>query len=350
MVPVSPASPSTPPRYTVLCVGELLFRLGAPGHELLLQSPRLEVHAGGAEANVAVALAHFGHVARMASVVPRNRLGEAARAELRRLGVDATPVVDGPGRMGLYFYETGAMQRASEVLYDREGSAFARVDPARFDWSALLEGVDLLHVSGVTPAVSASAATLALDAMQAAATRGIEVSFDGNFRQKLWEARGVDPRPVLHALLQCATVAFADQRDMAVVLGLDTAGLDPEAAFARAADAAFAAFPRLRLMAATRRDAGQVGHQSLGALAATRTQRVVLPARPLHGVVDRIGAGDAFAAGLLHGLRDGRPLEATLRFALAAGCLKHALPGDVARFDVATVESALDDGPADVRR
>jgi 2-dehydro-3-deoxygluconokinase len=350
MTPVSPVRPPAQARNAVLCVGELLFRLGAPGHELLLQSPRLEVHAGGAEANVAVALAHFGHVARMASVVPHNRLGEAARAELRRLGVDAAAVIDGPGRMGLYFYETGAMQRPSEVLYDRESSAFARVDPTRFDWHALLDGVDLLHVSGVTPAVSANAATLAVDAVRAAAARGIEVSFDGNFRSKLWEARGVDPRPPLHALLQCATIAFADHRDMAVVLGLDTSGLDAGAAFGRAAEAAFAAFPRLRLMAATRRDAGQVGHQNLGAQAATREQRVALPARPLQGVVDRIGAGDAFAAGLLHGLRDGRPLEAALRFALAAGCLKHALPGDVARFGVEAVEAALDDGPADVRR
>lgn len=330
----------------VLCFGELLFRLGAPGRETLLQTPRLDVHFGGAEANVAIALARFGHQVRMASVVPANALGEAARGELRRHGVDADAVGDGPGRMGLYFLETGAMQRASAVLYDRAGSAFALAEPSHHDWPALLRGARLLHLSGVTPAVSANAARAALDAARAAVEAGVAVAFDGNFRQTLWQARDSDPRPVLRELMACARVLFADARDIALVLG-DGAGASD---FTSAAQAAFAAFPRLQVMAATRRAAGATDRQALGADLATRDARVSLDAVPLDGVVDRIGGGDAFAAGVLHGLLGGRDARESLRFGLASACLKHAVPGDFIRFDAAAVEAVLREERVDVRR
>lgn len=330
----------------VLCFGELLFRLGAPGREALLQSPRLDVHFGGAEANVAIALARFGHRVRMASVVPANPLGAAARGELRRHGVDATAVRDGPGRMGLYFLETGAMQRASTVLYDRAGSAFALAEPGDHDWPALLHGTRLLHLSGVTPAVSANAAQAALDAARVAVEAGIGVAFDGNFRQSLWQARNVDPRPVLRELMACASVLFADARDLALVLGADAGASD----FTTAAQAAFGAFPRLQAMAATRRAASAADRQSLGADLATRGARISLEAAPLDGVVDRIGGGDAFAAGVLHGLLDGRNARESLRFGLASACLKHAVPGDFIQFDATAVEAVLREERVDVRR
>lgn len=330
----------------VLCFGELLLRLGAPGREALLQTPRLDVHFGGAEANVAIALARFGHRVRMASVVPANALGEAARGELRRHGVDADAVREGPGRMGLYFLETGAMQRASAVLYDRAGSSFALAEPSHHEWPPLLSGARLLHLSGVTPAVSANAAQAARDAARAAVDAGVAVVFDGNFRQSLWQARDADPRPVLRELMACARVLFADHRDIALVLG-DAAGADD---FDGAARAAFAAFPRLQWMAATRRAAGAADRQALGADLATRDVRISLDAVPLDGVVDRIGGGDAFAAGVLHGLLEGREAREALRFGLASACLKHAVPGDFIRFDAAAVESLLREDRVDVRR
>ncbi|HOU66170.1 MAG TPA: PfkB family carbohydrate kinase, partial [Thermomonas sp.] len=137
----------------VVCFGELLLRLAAPGNELLLQRPHLDVHVGGAEANVAVALASFGHGVAMAGTLADNALGRAARDQLRRNGVDTTPLAFAPGRMGLYFYTTGAGQRPSEVLYDRAHSAFAEASPAGYDWPALLAGARLLHLSGITPAL-----------------------------------------------------------------------------------------------------------------------------------------------------------------------------------------------------
>jgi 2-dehydro-3-deoxygluconokinase len=335
------AGPAEP---AVLCFGELLFRLAAPGRETLLQTPRLEVHFGGAEANVAIALAGFGHRVRMISTVPANALGAAARAELRRHGVEADGVRDGPGRMGLYFLQTGAMQRASEVLYDRAGSAFAEADAAGYDWPGLLHGVRWLHLSGVTPAVSATAADAALAAARAAVAAGIPVSFDGNYRQSLWAARGVDARPVLRELMATASVLFADQRDVGLVLGADVDDFDA------AARAAFAAWPRLTHIAATQRDAGAVDRQALGASIATRQSRVTLAPRTLDGVVDRIGGGDAFAAGVLHGLFEARALDATLAFGHACACLKHSVPGDFIRFGADTVESLLREERVDVRR
>jgi 2-dehydro-3-deoxygluconokinase len=339
-----PTMADQPTADAVLCFGELLFRLGAPGRETLLQSPRLDVHFGGAEANVAIALAGFGHRVRMVSTLPANALGAAARGELRRHGVDADAVQDGPGRMGLYFLQTGAMSRASEVLYDRAGSAFALADAARYDWPRLLRGARWLHLSGVTPAVSAVAADAAVAAARAAVAAGVPVSFDGNFRQSLWAVRGADPRPVLRELMDCATVLFADHRDIGLVFGMDVADFDASA------QAAFAAMPRLTHLAATRRAAGAADRQALGADLATRSTRVTLAPRALDGVVDRIGGGDAFAAGFLHGLLQGRDADAMLGFALACACLKHSVPGDFVRFGVDAVDSLLREERIDVRR
>ena len=166
----------------VVCFGELLLRLGAPGNQLLLQSPTLDVHAGGAEANVGVSLAHFGHDVAMISVVADNPLGAAVAGELRRHGVDTSRVRRSDGRMGLYFLTTGAGHRPSEVVYDRADSAFASARADSYDWPALLQGAQWLHLSGVSPALGMEAAQATLAAARAANERGIKVSFDGNFR------------------------------------------------------------------------------------------------------------------------------------------------------------------------
>ena len=177
----------------IACFGELLLRLTAPGRELLLQTGRLDVHVGGAEANVAIGLARLGHDAAMISRLPGNALGEAALGHLRRYGVATDGVAAGPGRMGLYFLSPGAGLRASDIVYDREGSSFALAGPGDFDWETLLAGVDLLHLSGITPALGPNSAEAAIAAAEAARARGIPVSFDGNYRAQLWETLGQRP-------------------------------------------------------------------------------------------------------------------------------------------------------------
>ena len=179
----------------VVCFGELLIRLTAPGRELLLQSERLNVCIGGAEANVAVGLATLGHASAMVSRVPANPLGEAAVRHLRGYGVDVLGTSTGAGRMGLYFVSPASGVRPAAITYDREQSSFARAEADAYDWETLLDGADLLHLSGITPAVSASAAAAAIAAAEAAKARGVRVSFDGNYRAQLWNKRDCDPRP-----------------------------------------------------------------------------------------------------------------------------------------------------------
>ena len=335
----------------VVCFGELLLRLGAPGHQLLLQTPALDVHCGGAEANVGVSLAHFGHDVAMVSVIADNPLGTAVTGELRKHGVDTSRVHRSEGRMGLYFLTTGAGHRPSEVVYDRADSAFATARAAGYDWPALLQGAQWLHLSGVSPALGAEAAQATLNAARAACALGIKVSFDGNFRPKLGERWGGDAQAILRDLFDCAHIVFADYRDIGVVLGGEFPQADAQARVDAAAAMAFAAFPRLQDLACTQRTAHSVGHHSLGAMLLGRDGiRAVAPAEELTDIIDRIGGGDAFAAGVLHGLIEGFDADATIRFGLAAGCLKHSIPGDFNPVGVADVLALVGEGKFDVRR
>jgi 2-dehydro-3-deoxygluconokinase len=336
---------------TIVCFGELLLRLGAPGRQMLLQSPVLEVHVGGAEANVAVSLARFGHDARMVGVVADNALGEAALGELRRHRVDARAVQPAAGRMGLYFLTPGAIQRPSEVLYDRADSAFARIGGGTHDWPALLAGADWLHVSGVTPALGQRAADGVLTAVRAARAAGTKVSFDGNFRPKLWEAWGGDAPTILRGLMAEADLLFASHRDLQVVLGLEFPQATPQERFAAGAAAAFQAFPHLRQMAATVRVQRSVDHHVISAITALRDGALhTTAARDVSPIVDRIGTGDAFAAGVLHGGLAGLSAQAALEFGVAAACLKHSLPGDFNLVGAADVHALLGENALDVKR
>ena len=335
----------------VVCFGELLLRLGTPGRETLLQSPALHVHVGGAEANVAVSLARFGHAAHMVGVVADNPLGEAAVGELRRQGVDTAAVQRLPGRMGLYFLTTGAIHRPSQVLYDRAASAFALAGGGRHDWAALLAGADWLHVSGVTPALGADAARGTLAAMRAARAAGVKVSFDGNYRPQLWQAWDGDAPALLRGLMAEADAMFASHRDIEVVLGRAFDGDTAQERFAAAAQSAFVAFPDLQWMAATVRVQRSVDHHALSAVMLRREGRLQgTPEYEIPGIVDRIGTGDAFAAGVLHGVLTDRTDAEALHFGLAAGCLKHSLPGDFSTLDAAEVEGFLAQAGFDVRR
>lgn len=328
----------------VVCFGELLLRLTAPGAERLLQSWSLDVCVGGAEANVGVSLAAFGHEVRFASVVADNPLATAALGELRRHGVRTDTVISAPGRMGLYFLEPGAVRRPARITYDRAGSAFAQAAPESLDWTAILSGADLFHVSGVTPAIGANGAAAAVRAVKAAVSAGVPVSFDGNYRALLWEAWDGDGPAILKEILSCATYAFINERDIALIL--NTRLESRQAAF----EHAFDVFPRLRAIAATTRQQSSVDDQAIAGELVTREGRWTSPVHELPGVIDRIGGGDAFAAGALHGLLEGRDGQYTIDFAVAAGALKHSIPGDFNRASVAEVEAAMAGGSLDVKR
>ncbi len=335
----------------VVCFGELLLRMSAPGRELLLQHPQLAVHAGGAEANVGVSLAHLGHAVAVVSTVPANPLGEYAVGELRRHGVDTTAVRRTEGRMGLYFLTTGAVQRASEVVYDRADSAFANSSAADYDWDTLLAGADWLHLSGVSPALNPAMAQATLAAARAACARGVKVSFDGNFRPSLWARWQGDAPGILRELFACAELVFADYRDIGVVLGGDFKQDDVRERVDAAAAQAFAAFPRLQWMACTQRTPHSVDNHALGAMLVGRDgTRAVAPTREMLGIVDRIGGGDAFAAGILHGMMRGFAPDAIVRFGLAAGCLKHSIPGDFNPVSEADIMALTGEERFDVRR
>jgi 2-dehydro-3-deoxygluconokinase len=322
---------------TVLCFGEILLRLSSPNKELLLQSARFDVHIGGAEANVAVSLSKFGHRAGVVSSLPESPLGRACAGELRRHGVQTDAIRFGDGRMGLYFLTHGAGHRPAEVLYDRAGSVFAGASATAYDWNALLEGCSWLHVSGITPAVSPAAGEAAMRAMAAARQRGTKVSFDCNFRARVWGARASEAPAVLRGLCEQADLIFGDERDFAFMLGAS-------------ADAAFQAFKHLQFIACTTRARQSADVQQLGGRLQSRRDTYTTRAYPLYGIVDRIGAGDAFAAGVLHGLIGNFDPQKTIDFATAAAVLKHSIPGDFNLAGVADVDLVLSEQQTDVRR
>jgi 2-dehydro-3-deoxygluconokinase len=332
------------------CFGELLLRLSAPGNELLLQTGSLTVHIGGAEANVAVSLARFGHAAHMASVVPDNPLGKACIGELRRHGVLTEAIHTGPGRMGLYFLTIGAGHRPSEVLYDRADSAFALASPGLIDWREILSEVSWLHVSGITPAVSSGAAEAALRAVRMARELGRSVSFDCNYRSKLWERWRGDARTTLRDIVAEADLLFAEERDMALILGKDYQEGPAHERFEAASTEALARFSHLKWIATTVRTHRSVDHHELAAKLMTRNGLKTTRTYSIGRIVDRIGSGDAFAAGVLHGLETGLDGQATVDFGLAAACLKHSIPGDFNLIGVADVHNLLQDAGFTVKR
>ncbi len=334
----------------VVCFGEVLLRMAAPGHQVFLQSPHLDVHLGGAETNVAASLARFGHKTAMVSTLPDNPVGRAVLGELRRHGIDTSHVQTGPGRMGLYFVTMGATLRPTEVTYDRAHSAFADADPEHVNWDKILEGADWFHLSGVTPALGANGAKAAQRAADAARRLNIPISFDGNFRAKLWAAWNGDAPNILRGLMSTADLAFIDDRDVNVMLGHKCTATEGSARRRTAATAAFTAFPHLKRIACTLRVTSATQQHQLCAVMFTRTGEQRTKSYDLEGVVDRIGGGDAFAAGVLHGLMSGMDDAAALEFGLAAACVKHSYPGDINLATVAEVQDLLSGAGGDIRR
>jgi 2-dehydro-3-deoxygluconokinase len=334
----------------IVCFGEILLRLAAPHSELLFQSNAFCAHVGGAEANVAVALAQWGHPASVVSVLPDNALGRAAAGELRRHGVLTDSIEFRPGRMGLYFLSVGAGHRPSEVLYDREASAFALAQPELIDWSAVLSGVSWLHLSGITPALGRQAADAALRAVRAASERGVAVSFDCNYRSKLWERWHADARPILRELVDQADLLFAEQRDISLILERNFDDVPAADRFRVAGTEALQTFSRLKRIATTIRVQRNVDDHDLAAALLSRDGLHTTRTYSIGRIVDRIGSGDAFAAGVLHGVRTQMDDQASVQFGLAAACLKHSIRGDFNLVSVEEVQNLIRDAGFTVRR
>jgi 2-dehydro-3-deoxygluconokinase len=250
--------------------------------------------------------------------------------------------------MGLYFVTSGAGLRATDVIYDRAHSAFAEAPADAWDWDMLLHGADRLHLSGITPALGPVPAASALAAAEAAAERGIPISFDGNYRARLWESWDSDPHAILTQLVSKADILFGNHRDIALLLGRDFGG-DGEDRRRTSADAAFEAFPKLEMIASTARHVVDADRHLLSARIDARDRHAQTEEIELSGIVDRIGAGDAFAAGALHALRLGEGIERAAADGLALTCLKHSLPGDASLFGRADLEEFVAGG-VDVRR
>jgi len=342
-------TPSDASAKTVVAYGEVMLRLKSPGHERLLQSPAFEVCVGGAEMNVLASLMRFGRPTRLVTTLPDHALGEAALAEIRALGIEASRINRQPGRMGLYFLEGGQGSRAGQVIYDRAGSAFA-ADVTERVWPELLADAGLLHLTGITPALSERCAFECLEAARHARRLGIPVSVDVNHRAQLWTAAGKRPAAVLAPLLREADLLFASSRDLQMILELPQPSAPLDEAFGDLTAAALKHLPQLKLVGTCIRLGEHSDHVRIFAMGRGRAEFHRTVERQILSIVDRVGAGDAFAAGVLHGILGGRSLGPALEFGLAAAALKHTIPGDINRVSEAEVSACVSGTPASLLR
>jgi 2-dehydro-3-deoxygluconokinase len=336
----------------VVTFGEIMLRLSPPGFERFFQSPVLGATFGGGEANVAVSLAHFGLESAFVTRLPRHAIGDAAVRALRAEGVRTDEIVRGGERVGIYFAETGASQRASTVVYDRAHSAIAELEPGAVAWDTVLAGASWFHVTGITPALGSRAAACTGEALRAAKAAGARVSVDLNYRKKLWST--AQAQATMRPLMALVDVVIANEEDIQSVLGLHVAGSDVTRGELNVAGYRTVAEQITRelgprLVAITLRESHSASDNGWSAVlwdadAAAFHQSQRYEVR----VVDRIGGGDSFAAGLIYGLLTGRTPELALRFAVAASALKQTIPGDFNRVSVAEVD-ALEKGDASGR-
>ena len=325
----------------VVTFGEIMLRLSPPGAERLLQSPTLSATFGGAEANVAVSLAHWGCESVYVTRVPAQAIGDAALHALRAEGVRTDDVLRGGERLGIYFAESGASQRPSTVLYDRAHSAISDIDPAALDWAALMRGATWFHVSGITPALGPKPARCVADALAAARAARVTTSFDLNFRRKLWSPS--EAQAALRPLMKNVNLIIANEEDLQSALGFDVPCVDVKTG--RVNTAAYGDVIRQVCelgppsVAITLRESVSASDNGWSAILGGSAFPQVLESQHYDiRIVDRIGSGDAFAAGLIYGTATGRPPMDALRFAVAAGALKHTIPGDFNRVSVEEVE------------
>jgi len=296
-----------------------------------------------------VALAGFGHDVRLVTALPDNALGEAARRTLRGFGVGLDAPALAGSRLGLFYLQPGAMARPASVTYDRAHSAFATIAPDAYDWPALLAGADWLFVGGITAALGDRALAALRHAIAAAQAMGVLIAFDTNYRPSLWQGREAEAAAIFRELFCTADLLFAGRRAAAMMVGGDFQQGDPDEGFHAAAQALFALSPRLAHIAATRREVHSSDRQNRTGLLAVREGLSVSSSISLDNIVDRVGTGDAFAAGVVHGPISGMNRDATIGFAASCAQWAHSVPGDFLRATVADI-AAMRAGGEDVQR
>ena len=331
----------------VVTLGEIMLRLKPPGFERFFQTPILETTFGGGEGNVAISLANFGLDVSFVTALPNNPIADACIRFLRGFGVDTSLIQRRGERMGVYYLEGGANQRPSNVVYDRENSAIATVTGDTFDWDTIFAETGWFHITGITPALSETAASLSLQAVQAARARGVTVSCDYNYRKKLWKYGKTAPE-VMTELVKYVDVGIANEEDCQRSLGVSvtegewehsiSSGELDTARYEALAQKMFETFPNLKYQTITLRESYSANHNGWSACLYNGSEFVLSPRYDITDIVDRVGGGDSFAAGLIYGLHTGMGDEDALTFAVAASCLKHSIAGDANLSTVAEVK------------
>src|SRR4051794_12069371 len=290
----------------IVTFGEIMLRLAPPGMEKFLQTPQFVATFGGGEANVAVSIAQFGLASVYVTALPENPIADACVAELRRFGVDTSRIVRGKGRLGIYYLEAGANQRPSKVIYDRAGSAIAIAKSGDIDWGRVFAGASWFHVTGITPAISVTAAELSMEAARKAREAGLTVSCDLNYRKNLWNY-GKTAAEVMRELMQYVDIAIANEEDVQMALGIQAdvdvhAGQLDHAVYQKLTAKVLDGFPNLRAIAVTLRESHNASHNGWAACLNNRKVFKHKTAYDITHIVDRVGGGDSFAGGLIYGL------------------------------------------------
>ncbi len=324
-------------------MGEIMLRLSSPGYSRFVQSDSFDVNYGGGEANVAVSLQNYGDEAYFVSKVPEHEIGQAAINSLRRFGVHTEYMMRGGSRLGIYYLETGCSLRPSKVIYDRAHSSISEAQPSDFDFDTIFQGARGFHWSGITPALSDSAAECIRQACIAAKKLGVIVSCDLNYRKKLWTPEKA--QSIMRPLMQYVDVCIGNEEDAAKCLGFY-----PESDVEHGktdADGYKDIFIRMmkefnfKYVVSTLRESYTASNNGWKAMIYNGKTFYVSHRYEIHPIVDRVGGGDSFSAGIIHGLASGMPQEKALEFAVAASALKHTIPGDVNVVSLAEVESLM---------
>jgi 2-dehydro-3-deoxygluconokinase len=336
-----------------------MLRLATPVYLRFSQAKELTATFGGGEANVAVSLANYGVEVDFVTRLPQNDIAAACVGELRRYGVGVNNIVYGGERLGIYFLETGAVARPSKVVYDRAHSSISTIEPGMIDWESVFADADWFHWTGITPAISASAAEVCLEACRVANRMGVTVSCDLNFRKNLWKY-GKTAGEVMPALVECCDVILGNEEDAEKVFGIKPEGFDVAATEGKVEQAAFESvcrqlverFPRAKKVIITLRGSINANHNTWGGVLYDGERLYSSPRYDITHIVDRVGGGDSFMGGLIYGLREfAGDDERALCFAVAASALKHTIYGDFNLVTVAEVENLMrGDGSGRVSR
>ena len=332
----------------VVTFGEIMLRLSPPGWKRFSQSTSFDVVYGGGESNVAVSLANYGLDVDFVTRLPENDLGDCALMELRKRGVSVDKIVRGGERLGIYFLETGAVSRGSKVVYDRAHSAMSTIQKGMVDWDEVFSVVDWFHWTGITPAISQGAADACLEAIQAANRLGVTVSTDLNYRKKLWKY-GKEPGEVMPALVEGCDVILGNEEDAEKHFGLHPEGVDVThggsvdgKAYLSVLKQLQKMFPRAKKVITTLRGSISASHNSWSGVLYDGDKLFEAPTYQITHIVDRVGGGDSFMAGLIYGLLSYQgDDQKALDFAVAASCLKHTIKGDANLVTVEEVEKLM---------